>query len=119
MKVRGIGPALSERILKYKSALGAFVSMEQLSEVYGLSDEVIAELNKYFIVSDASEVKKIRINELSMKELGAFPYFRYPVSKEIVTFRSMNGEIRNPDDLAKITGFPIEKIEIIALYLEF
>ena len=119
MKVRGIGPALSERILKYKSTVGAFVVMDQLNEVYGLSDEVVRELKKYFIISDTSEVKKIKINELSIKELGAFPYFRFPVSKEIVTYRSMNGEIRGVDDLAKIPGFPIEKIKIIALYLEF
>lgn len=119
IKVRGIGEKLSERILKYKSDLGAFVSMKQLSDVWGLSDEVIEELNKYFIVSYISEVKKIKINELSIKELGQFPYFKYPVSKNIVTYRSMNGEIRNADDLAKIPDFPIEKIEIIVLYLEF
>lgn len=119
MKIRGIGEKLSERILKYKADLGAFVSMEQLSEVYGLSPEVIVELNKYFVISDKSEVKKIKINELSIKELGAFPYFKYPISKEIVTYRSMNGKIHNSDDLAKIKDFPVEKIEIITLYLEF
>lgn len=119
MEVRGIGPAFSERILKYKSLLGAFVSTEQLSEVWGLSEEVIEELNKHFIISDISEVNKIKINELSIKELGQFPYFKYPISKNIVTYRSMNGEIRNSDDLAKIPDFPVEKIEIIVLYLEF
>lgn len=119
IKVRGIGEKLSERILKYKSLLGAFVSMEQLREVYGLSDEVIVELNKYFIVLDTSEAKKIKINELSIKELGSFPYFKYPVSKNIVSYRSMSGEIKDKDELSKIPDFPIEKIEIIALYLGF
>lgn len=119
MGVRGIGPAFSERILKYRTSLGAFVSFEQLSEVYGLSEEVINEMRKYFVISDVSNIRKIKINELSMKDLGTFPYFRYPVSKEIVTYRSMNGEIQNNEDLAEIKGFPFEKIEIIALYLEF
>lgn len=119
IKVRGIGEKLSERILKYKSLLGAFVSMEQLREVYGLSDQVIVELNKYFIVLDTSEAKKIKINELSIKELGSFPYFKYPVSKNIVSYRSMSGEIKDKDELSKIPDFPIEKIEIIALYLGF
>lgn len=119
MKIRGIGEKLSERILKYKTTLGTFVSMKQLSEIWGLSDEVIEELNKYFVVSDISEIKKIKINELSIKELGQFPYFKYPVSKNIVSYRSMNGEIKNSDDLIKIPEFPVEKIEIIVLYLEF
>lgn len=119
MKVRGIGSILSERILKYKSILTSFVSMKQLEEVYGLSAEVVEELGKYFEVLNVPEMDKIKINELSIKELGAFPYFKYPISKEIVTYRSMNGKIQDSDDLAKIKGFPVEKIEIIALYLEF
>lgn len=119
MKVRGIGEKLSERILKQKSAFGAFVSMEQLKDIYGLSPEVIIEMEKYFIVSDKSEIKKVKINELSIKELGTFSYFKYPISKNIVSYRSMNGEIQSIDDLSKIPDFPVEKIEIIALYLEF
>jgi hypothetical protein len=31
----------------------------------------------------------------------------------------MNGEIRTSDDLTKIKGFPVEKVKIIALYLNF
>ena len=31
----------------------------------------------------------------------------------------MNGGIAKNDDLINISGFPIEKINIIALYLEF
>jgi len=119
MKVRGIGEKLSERILNYKTILGAFVKIEQLNEIYGLSEEVIEELQKYFIIENISQLKKIRINELSIKELGVFPYFKYPISKEIVAYRSANGTIQNMDDLAKITNFPIDKIEIITLYLEF
>jgi len=119
MKIHGIGEKLSERIIKQRTILGAFVSTNQLSEIYGLSDEVIQELQKYFIVSDISQIKKIRINELSIKELGIFPYFKYPISKDIVAYRSANGTIQNTDDLAKIPNFPIDKIEIIAVYLEF
>jgi len=119
MKIHGIGKKLSERIIKQRTILGAFVSTNQLSEIYGLSDEVIQELQKYFIVSDISQIKKIRINELSIKELGVFPYFKYPISKDIVAYRSANQTIQNTDDLAKIPNFPIDKIEIIAVYLEF
>jgi hypothetical protein len=31
----------------------------------------------------------------------------------------MNGELTNAEDLLKINGFPVDKIQIIALYLEF
>ncbi|HLA55233.1 MAG TPA: helix-hairpin-helix domain-containing protein [Flavobacterium sp.] len=119
IKIYGIGDALSERILKQKELLGGFVNMGQMNDVWGLSPEVVENLDKYFKISVVPNVKKIAINKLSVRELSQFPYFRYPLSKEIVTYRSMNGDIRNAADLIKIKGFPVEKVDIIAVYLEF
>lgn len=119
IKVYGIGEGLSERILKQKEILGGFVSMDQMNDIWGLSPEVIEKLNAQFKVGVIPNVKKIKINDASAKELSQFPYFRYPLNKEIITFRSMNGDISKIEDLTKIKGFPVEKIKIIALYLEF
>ncbi len=119
MKINGIGEGLSLRILKQKESLEAFVSMEQMSDVWGLSSEVIGELHKRFRVSSIPKIKKILINDASLKELALFPYFRYALAKQIVTYRSMDGNIRNIEDLTKIKGFPVEKANIIGLYLEF
>jgi DNA uptake protein ComE-like DNA-binding protein len=117
--VYGIGDGLSERILKEKEKFGGFVSMQQMSDVWGLSAEVVAKLHASFKVSQIPEVKKVKINEATVKELTQFPYFRYALAKSIVTYRSMNGGIKGVEDLVKISGFPIDKIDIIALYLEF
>ncbi|WP_281309727.1 ComEA family DNA-binding protein [Flavobacterium flavigenum] len=119
MKIKGIGEGLSLRILKQKESLEAFVSMEQINDVWGLSPEVITELKKYFRVSSFPPIKKIPVNDASLKELAQFPYFRYALAKQIVTYRSMNGNIKNIEDLINIKGFPIEKANIIGLYLEF
>jgi DNA uptake protein ComE-like DNA-binding protein len=119
IKIYGIGEAISIRILKFKESLGGFVSMEQMNDVWGLSPEVIENLNTHFKISATPTVKKIDINNASIKELSLFPYFKYPISKNIVTFRSMNGDIKNIEDLTKIKGLSIEKAKIIALYLNF
>ena len=119
IKIYGIGEAISMRILKYKESLGGFVAMEQMTEIWGLSPEVIEKLNTHFKVSASPNIKKIDINNASIKELSLFPYFKYPISKNIVTFRSMNGDIKNSEDLTKIKGMSIEKAKIIALYLNF
>ena len=119
IKVYGIGPALSERILKQKEMLGGFVTMDQMNDVWGLSPEVVANLKKSFQIGELPNVKKVNINQASLKELSQFPYFRYPLSKAIITYRSMNGDIRNIEDLAKVPNFPLEKIDRIAVYLEF
>ena len=117
MKVYGIGEAISDRILKQKEVFGQFVSMEQMNDVWGLSPEVIEKLNQSFKVVNPKP-KKININNASIKELGQFPYFKYPISKNIVTYRSMNGDLKI-EDLTNIKAFPVDKIKIIALYLEF
>ena len=119
IKIYGIGEAISVRILKQRESLGGFVSMEQMEDVWGLSPEVIKNLNAHFKVSKIPNLVKIDINNVSLKVLSQFFYFRYALAKEIVTYRSMNGNIRNVEDLTKIKDFPIEKANIIALYLEF
>ena len=119
IKIYGIGEAISVRILKQKEVLGGFVSMEQMKDVWGLSPEVIENLNSHFKVSVLPNFKKIDINNASLKELSQFYYFKYPLAKEIVTYRSMKGNISNIEDLTKIKGFPVDKAKIIALYLKF
>lgn len=119
IKINGIGEAISARILKYKESLGGFVSMEQMKDIWGLSPEVIEKLNSHFKILAVSNVKKIDINNASVKELSQFPYFNYQQARQIVTFRSMNGDFKNIQDLTKIKGLSIEKANIIALYLAF
>lgn len=119
IKIRGIGEAISARILKERDKFGAFASMEQMQFIWGLSPEVIDYLNQYFKVVDVSQVKKININEATLKELSAFPFFNYALSREILIYRSMNTKIKDATDLTKIKGFPIDKAEIIKHYIDF
>ena len=44
--IRGIGPVLAARILKYKAYLGGYSSVDQLQEVYGLSPQVLTALQQ-------------------------------------------------------------------------
>ena len=81
-------------------------------------DCFIEKLNISFTVKNKSRCKKINLNDASVKELSNFPFFRYQLAKEIVIYRTMNGSL-TIEDLSKIKGFPIEKIKIIALYLDF
>lgn len=119
MVVYGIGEKLSDIILRDKEKFGAFASIEQLQYVWGISPEVYQKIQDgFFVPESVVNLKKININTASVKELAAFPYFNYKLAKSIVTYRSMNGEIRNFEDLTKINEFPVEKIKIIALYLE-
>ena len=119
IKINGIGEAISLRILTQKEKLGGFVSMEQLKEVWGLSPEVILNLSKHFAVTKLPNLNKIDINNASLKELSQFFYFKQDLARQIVKYRSMNGDFKNIEDLAKINNFPVEKADFISLYLSF
>lgn len=119
MTVYGIGDKLSDIILRDKEKFGEFASIEQLQHVWGITPETFENIKKsFFIERTSANLIKIKINEASTKTLAQFPYFNYKIAKEIVTYRSMNGGIKDFEELTKIKEFPIEKIEIIVLYLE-
>lgn len=119
IKINGVGEVISLRILTQKEKLGGFVSMEQLKEVWGLSSEVILNLNKYFTVAKLPNLNRIDVNNASLKELSQFFYFKYDLARQIVRYRSMNGDFNGIEDLMKVNGFPVEKANFITLYLSF
>lgn len=114
-----IGEKLAQRIILERTKLGGFVSMEQLAFIWGISEEALQDIAKKFIVKGNPALHKIDINNASMKELSQFPYFNYTIAKNIVTYRSMHGEIKNSEDLTNVKQFPVDKIKIITLYLTF
>ncbi|WP_396181195.1 ComEA family DNA-binding protein [Flavobacterium sp.] len=114
-----IGEKLAIRIISEREKFGNFVSMDQLQFIWGISPEAISDLNKKFQIKSSGNLKKININTSTIKELQQFPYFNYTIAKNIVTFRSMNGDFKKSEDLTNVKLFPLEKLQIIALYLEF
>ena len=118
-KIYGIGQGLSARILKERAKYGGFVSMDQLEDVWGLSAEVVASLQQRFAVKELPDYQRININTATINELTKLPYFKYALARNIVAYRSMNGQFKTIEDLTKISAFPVDRIKIIALYLEF
>ena len=118
-KVYMIGEKLAVKILSEREKFGNFASMEQLGFIWGISPEAIEDLYKKFQIKSSGNLKKININTFTIKELQQFPYFNYTIAKNIVTFRSMNGDFKSSEDLTNVKQFPLEKLKIIALYLEF
>jgi competence ComEA-like helix-hairpin-helix protein len=56
VKLYGIGPVLSKRIIKYRNSLGGkFQSVDQLKNVYGLSEETFNSIKPYLIVDTLSQ----------------------------------------------------------------
>ncbi|WP_430909358.1 ComEA family DNA-binding protein [Maribacter sp. 2-571] len=116
-EIPGIGEKLSVRIVKFRDRLGGFMVMEQLYDVYGLEAEVAERVFKRYSVQNLPDIQSINVNEASVSQLVKLIYIRYAVAQEIVSYREQNGPFRSFSELEKITDFPFDKIDRIALYL--
>lgn len=117
-KIRGIGPALSRRIIEDRNKWGGYVHMDQLKFVYGLSDQVIEQLFQEYAILTPLPIEQLDINEVGIKDLKNIPYLNYYLAKEIVKYRSLHGDFVNKEQLRKIENFPLDKMHIISLYLK-
>lgn len=115
--VYGIGEKLSERIIKYRERIQGFSLKNQLNEVYGLDNEVIARIWEQFDILSLPKISKIDINSASKKDLSKIPYLSYKDIDEIILYRTEVQTIKNIDELLKINNFDANKVEKIKLYL--
>lgn len=117
-KVYGVGNALSQRIIKYRSKFqGGFISDIQLQEVYGLDSVTIANVTKEFTVKTSPPINKIILNKATTDELVTIQYIDYNLAYQIVEQRQLRGGFKSLDELIKVKDFPNNKLDIIKLYL--
>ena len=116
--VNGIGEKLASRIINYRNKLGGFLVNEQLYEVYYLDKEIALRVLERFTVIELPEIQKINLNDASFKDVLSIIYIDYELTKKILNYRDEVAEIQSLSELKKIDGFPIEKFDRIALYLQ-
>jgi DNA uptake protein ComE-like DNA-binding protein len=89
----GIGEKLSIRIVRYRDRLGGFVSLEQLKEVYGLSDSTFIFIRRYLDVGEAFKPLQIAVNKADYVAFRRHPYMNAPVLKALLAYRKTHGSI--------------------------
>lgn len=118
VKLPGIGPVLSARIIKYRNFLGGYARIDQLKEVYGLPEETF-EAIKGRVVADTLLIRKININSAEYKEISRIPYLeKYDVSA-ILKYREISGRINNLHDLTGHKILSAEKAAKMGAYLKY
>lgn len=118
VRLPGIGPVLSARIIKYRRLLGGFARVEQLKEVYGLPAETY-EMIKGRIYADSAQISRININSATYKEIARLPYFEKYEVTAILKYRELKGRINGIDDLTENKLITMEKAIKLRPYLKF
>lgn len=117
-RVRGIGPAFSRRIARYRERLGGFYKKEQLLEVYGMDSLRYQEIKDQFTL-EGQQVIRLEINTVTFEELKNHPYLSYRQINALLQYRKQHGIYGNIADLKKVAALPPETVEKLAPYISF
>jgi competence protein ComEA len=96
--IKGIGDVLSKRIVRYRELLGGFYDVNQIKEVYGISDSLFLTISPELEV-DTLGIHKLNINKLNEEELALHPYISNYEARSIIKFREYIGKIQSLNEL--------------------
>ncbi len=116
--INGIGSKLSLRIVQFRDKLGGFYSIEQLLEIYGLSQETFVKIKNQIEINQS--YNKLKINTATAAELKKHPYIRtWNQANAIVNYREKHGNYKTAEDLLKTDLVDADLCRKIAPYLDF
>jgi len=131
-QLKGIGPKLSQRIIRYRNSIGGFRNVEQVSKVYGISPELFSaiESNLYYNRFSAppaptktitrtqkKSYPKLDINTATAEEFERLPGIGKTLSKRIVKYRNTLGGFSSIDQLKRVYYLEPETFSQIKPYL--
>lgn len=118
MQVAGIGRGYARGIVRYRQLTGGFISVDQLSEIYGMRKENLDRIRPFCKVNQEL-VRKIKINTAGVERLKGHPYLNFYQSKAIYELRRKKGKLKSISDLKVLPEFTPESLAKIEPYLSF
>ena len=117
--IKGIGNYFANAVINEREQLNGFISTDQLRFIKALRPEAVLILEQNTFVGQTINLKKVNVNTASKEEIEQVPYINAYLARQIVITRSKQDEPLTIEDLKKINNFPLDKLKIIRLYLNF
>ncbi len=118
MQVKGIGRGYAKGIVRFRQQTGGFISVDQLSEIYGMRTENMEKIRPFCKVNP-DLVQKIKVNIVSAERLKTHPYINFYQAKAIYELRRKKGKLKDISDLKVLPEFTPESLDKIKPYLSF
>ena len=117
-KLKGIGPTLASRIVKYRNLLGGFITTEQLKEVWGLNDTLYQLIIPQIQISTPIEIRFLNLNTDSFPAFASHPYVGKKMAGLILNYRKQHQRFNNTDELRNLPLLTDENFRKLAPYLK-
>jgi competence ComEA-like helix-hairpin-helix protein len=117
-QLSGIGAVLASRTVRYRNMLGGFDNVMQMSEVYGISEDLVERISHRVYV-DNELIRKIRINTATAAALARHPYITGQDARAIVEYRQFQTRINGINELIQNNIIDDELAKKITPYLSF
>ena len=114
--LKGIGPVLSGRIIKFRDKLGGFHAIDQIKSTYGLEDSVYQNILPFLQLSKT--INQINVNTADFDGLNSHPYISFQLAKIIIKYRDQHGTFTDLKELQNIKILSSEKYNEIEPYLK-
>ena len=116
--LNGIGPAYASRIVRYRDRVGGFTNIGQLLEVYGFTTQLLDHIAPHLTL-DTTNIRRIEINKIELKQLIKHPYIEYYQARDIVKLRDQGMVFRDADDLRAIPSMSDTTLARLLPYIDF
>jgi competence protein ComEA len=97
-KLPAIGPAKANAIFNYKIRLGGYVNIDQLQEVYGMTDSVFDLIKEKVFINHDHKPIQININTDNKQSLN-HPYISFKLADMIMNNRKAKGNYKNVEEI--------------------
>ena len=116
--INGIGAKSASEIIRYRTLLGGYHSVEQISELKVITEENFAKILQQ-ICCDSCKISKIDINFAGPKELERHPYVSARALRRIIKQRQLKGGWSRIEELIEQNILSEEEAKRLAPYLRF
>ncbi|MEJ6949450.1 helix-hairpin-helix domain-containing protein [Natronospora cellulosivora (SeqCode)] len=110
-ELNGIGPALSERIVRYREEIGLFETIEDIMNVNGIGEGTFSNIKDDITVSKSSNVKtsedlskNLNINTASSHQLQSLWGVGPVIAERVIEYRNRKGSFDTIEEIMYVDG---------------
>ena len=116
--LKGIGPVLASRIIKFREKLGGFHTTEQIKEVWGINDSLYQSLLPSIGIKSKIPFRFIHLNTDSFGILASHPYVKGKLAGLICNYRKQHQSFNSIEELKQLPLITEENFLKLAPYLK-